>query len=112
VTSSHAVRVASFEAGATAREMTNANARSRLRPAGPSRAGSPSCWATAHTATTCPCGTDRVIAMSVPASTNVFPASDLRNTSIDPAGRWDRFATVSLRTLPSSLNERRSRWVS
>ena len=104
--------VASFDAGATAREMTRANARSRIRQAGPSNVGRPSFWAIAHTAATCPCGTDRAIVMSAPASTRVFPASDLRITSIVSAGTWDRFATVSLRTLPSSRNERRNRWVS
>ena len=104
--------VASFDAGATAREMINANARSRVRPAGPNRAGSPRCCAIAHTAATCPCGTDRVIVTSVPASTRVFPANADRSTPIASAGTWDRFATVSLRTLPSSRNDRRSRWVS
>jgi len=38
---SQAVRVAGFEAGATARERINAAAGSRIRPAGPSSAGSP-----------------------------------------------------------------------
>ena len=104
--------MASFDAGATAREMINANARSRVRPAGPNRAGSPSCWAIAHTAATWPCGTDRVMVTAAPASTNVLPASERRSTSIASVGRWERFATVSLRTLPSSRNERRSRWVS
>ena len=61
VVSAHQVRVDSLEAGATTREMISASARSRARPAGPSRAGSPSLAAMACTAATWPCGTDRVI---------------------------------------------------
>ena len=103
--------VASFDAGATAREMINANARSRIRPAGPSSAGSPSCCAMAHTAATWPCGTDRVMVTTDAASTRSSRPDD-RTAVIAAAGRWERFATVSLRTLPSSRKDRRNRWVS
>ena len=61
VVSAHQVRVDSFEPGATTLEMTRARARSRCRPAGPSRAGSPSFAAMACTAATCPCGSDPVM---------------------------------------------------
>src|SRR6266480_3221028 len=61
VVSAHHVRVDSLEAGAVTREMTRARARSRCRPAGPSRAGSPSSLAMACTAATWPCGSDRVM---------------------------------------------------
>jgi len=104
--------VASFGAGATAREMINANARSRIRPAGPSNAGSPSFCAMAHTAATWPCGTDRLMLATDAASTRSLPASTDRTAVIAAAGRCERFATVSLRTFPSSRKERRNRWVS
>ena len=45
------------------------------------------------------------------AGTNDSPARERRMISIRSGGRCDRFATVSLRTLPSSRQERRSRCV-
>ena len=55
--------------GATTREMIRASARSRWRPAGPSRAGSPSRAAIACTAATWPCGSDPVMVTASPAGT-------------------------------------------
>ena len=55
--------------------MTNANARSRFRDAGPKSAGSPSAAACAQTAATCPCGSDRTTVARLFAATNWWPLS-------------------------------------
>ena len=105
--SSHQEAVASFEAGCTTRAMINAVARSRCRPAGPSRPGRSSAAAWAHTAATCPCGMDRVTVAAWSAGTRLCPFNPASTQSITCAGSADRFATVSLRTLPPSRNVRR-----
>ena len=89
--------------------MTSAYARSRCGPGAPSRAGKPSLRAIACTAAACPCGSDRVTSNAASASMSVAPASTARIAVIASGGRCDRFARVSLRTLPPSRNERRSR---
>jgi len=61
----------------------------------------------APTAATCPCGTDRLIVTGEVASTRSRPAGTDRIAVIAAAGRCERFATVSLRTSPSSRKERR-----
>ena len=99
----------SLEAGRSTREMTSAKARSRSGPGGPSRAGKPSLRAIAATAAACPCGSDRVISNAASASLRVLPARTARTAVIASGGSCDRFARVSLRTLPPSRNERRSR---
>ncbi len=112
VTSSHQPIVDSLEAGRSTREMTSAYARSRSGPGGPSSAGNPSSRAMACTAAACPCGSDRPTLAPAAAGMNFSPARDRRISSIVSPGSRDRFATVSLRTLPSSRQDRRSRWVS
>jgi hypothetical protein len=99
--------VDNFDFGEMAREMINANARSRIRPAGPSSFTSPSCWTIAHTAATWPCGTDRRMLTPAPAGTRCSPANERRNASTACAGSDDRLATVSLTTFPPSRNDRR-----
>ena len=94
--------MASFEAGLTTREMISAMAKSRSRPGGPSNPGRPSARACAHTAATCPCGTDRVMVAAADAATNTSPANERRISSMVWLGRWDRLATVSFLTRPSS----------
>src|SRR5689334_12844897 len=108
VVSAHHDNVASFGAGATTRDTINAIARSRERPAGPSRPGSPNALACAHTAATCPCGNDRTVRNPSPAATNVLPERLARTASIVAGGSADRFARVSCRTLSPSRNERRT----
>jgi len=44
----------------------------------------------AHTAATCPCGTDRSIVTSAAASTRSLPANTSRTAVIAAAGRWER----------------------
>ena len=88
--------------GRTTREMINSSARSRARHGGPSSAGNPNWWAIAATAATCPCGSDRVIANSLPAGDSVWPFSVASIALITSAGSLDRLARVSWRTfLPS-----------
>ena len=101
--------VASFDAGLTARATTNANATSRSGHAGPNSLAKPTFSAIAHTAATCPCGKDRSISQSDPASTRVLPANDARITSIVSAGNAVRLDKVSWRILPSSRQLRRKR---
>ena len=102
VASAHQVRVDSFEAGLTTREMISARARSRCRPAGPSSAGRPSLAAIACTAATCPCGTDRVMVTASPAGTSRWPFKVASTAAAASAGSADRLASVSCRTLPPS----------
>jgi hypothetical protein len=102
VVSSHQVKVDSFEAGATTREMTSARVRSRWRPAGPSSAGSPSFLAMACTAATCPCGTDRVMVTAAPAGISCRPLSPASIRSMTWSGSADMLATVSFLTVPAS----------
>ena len=92
----------SLEAGATTRDTTSASARSRGRPAGPSRAGSPSLAAIACTAATCPCGSEEVIVTAWPAGTSGVPFSAASIASTACPGSPDRFARVSCFTLPPS----------
>ena len=73
VVSSHQVRVDSLEPGLTTREMISARARSRCRPAGPSRAGRPRVRAVAWTAATWPCGSDPVMVTASAAGTSCWP---------------------------------------
>jgi hypothetical protein len=82
--------------------MTSASARSRGRPAGPSRAGSPSLTAIACTAATCPCGSDPAIVTARPAGTSGVPFSAASIASTVCSGSPDRFARVSCLTLPPS----------
>ena len=72
VGSLHQVRVDSLELGWITREMIRARIRSRWRPAGPSRAGSPSLAAIACTAAACPCGTERVMVTAPAAATKLL----------------------------------------
>ena len=96
--SGHQASVDSFGLGRSTREMISARTISRLLPAGPSSAGRPSWRAIAATAATCPCGSDRVIANSLPAGTSVWPFRVASIASTASGGSIDRLATVSLRT--------------
>ena len=107
VVSCHHLVVAGFEPGRQTRAMTNASTRSRAFDAGPSSAGSPSAAACAHTAATCPCGRDRTIVARPSAGTSCWPFSPASIPAITWSGNADRFATVSLRTFPSSRHVRR-----
>jgi len=100
--SAHQEVVASFEPGLITRAMINANATSRIRPAGPNRAGRPSAVAWAATAATCPCGREQLTSAASPAATSVCPASDARTASTVAGGNAERFANVSCLTLPPS----------
>ena len=102
VVSAHQVSVDNLEAGATTREMISASARSRCRPAGPSRAGRPSVRAMACTAATCPCGSDRVMVTASAAGTSCWPFSPASIRSMTWSGSADRLATVSFLTVPPS----------
>ena len=102
VVSSHQLRVANFEAGATTRETISAIARSRYRQAGPSRAGRPNVWAIAVTAATWPCGSDNSIATASAAGRSVVPASTASIAVIAASGSTDRLASCSCLTLAPS----------
>ena len=110
VVSAHQRVVASLEAGLATRATINARARSRSAQAGPSRAARPRRSAIAHTAATWPCGKLRSISQPSPATTWLLPARAWRTSSITSAGRCDKLASVSFLTLPSSRNDRRSKY--
>jgi len=93
--SPHHDTVASFDAGATTRETTNAMARSRDRPARPSSPGRPNALACAQTAAVCPCGSERTTRSSSPAVTNLLPDKLAFTASIADSGNADRLAKVS-----------------
>ena len=82
---------------------------SRSRPAGPSRAGSPSALAWAWTAATCPCGKARVTSRSRPGTTSDWPVNETRTASSVASGNADKFASVSCLTVTPSRYVRRSR---
>jgi hypothetical protein len=107
VVSAHPDNVERLLAGSITREMINPSARSRDRHAGPNNADRPSWRAIAITAATCPWGSARVVVNSEPAATNLWPLSVASIAAIVSAGSIDRFATVSVRTLAPSRNERR-----
>ena len=92
----------SFEPGRSTRETISARAMSRARHAGPSSAGNPSVRAIAATAATCPCGSERVIVTAPPTGTSRAPFRVASIASTASGGSIDRFATVSLRTVPPS----------
>ena len=101
VVSDHCREVASFDAGATTREMINATTRSRWRHAGPNSPGNPNVFAMANTAATWPWGRERSMSNPSPAATKRSPFKERRINSITSGGRCDRLARVSFLTLPS-----------
>jgi len=79
------------------------------RPAVPARRSKPSVRAVPTTAATWPCGRERTMRNASSSNGNATPPlSRARKFLTSSSGHFDRFASVSLRTLPSFQYERRS----